>query len=185
MIKNTFLLFYIICGLLIASCTNKEAALMISRVDSSYTTIKSSEVALLAIDTGEIKRMIRFNTESLDYIQNNFTDSATKEQAIFMSDIVAVKRSFNKLLRQYSDLLEDMIYAKAQLHDLKKDIENDLVTKEQFDSYFETEQKAILMFENSVKSVVSWKNTTTNRFNRMKPEIEQFVEEIENDEPNS
>ena len=121
---------------------------------------------------------MRFNNKSLAYIQDNFKDTATKEQGIFMSDIVAVKRSFSKLNKQRESLIDDMIYAKSQLNDLKKDVENGFTTKQNFDEYFSIEKQAIDLFISTVESSMIWNNSNTNRFEKMKPQIEEFIEKI-------
>ncbi len=164
------------------SCSNPEVESMIASIDSSYTAVQKAEKQLLAIDTAKIGEMVRYNTKSLAFIQDNFKDTATKEQGIFMSDIVAIKRSFSKLSAQRETLIDDMVYAKSQLNDLKKDTEAELITKQDFDAYFEAEKKAIDLFISSVSSLARWNESNTQRFENMKPQIEKFLEEINKSE---
>jgi hypothetical protein len=167
---------------ILSSCTNPEVEEMVTIIDSSYTSIQKAEAALMAIDSAKIGNMVRYNDNSLSYIQDHFKDTATKEEGIFMSDIIAVKRSFSKLSRQQESLIDDMIYAKAQLNDLKKDVEGGLVTRQEFDVYFDTEKQAIDLFISTVTSTVSWNESNTRRFETMKPQIEKFIEEINKSE---
>ena len=151
---------------------------MVSIIDSSYSAVQKAEVKLLAIDTADIGSMVRYNNNALSYIQDNFKDTATKEQGIFISDIIAVKRSFSKLNTQRESLIDDMVYAKSQLNDIKKDVENQLISIQDFNEYFTIEKQAIDLFISSVESSVLWNKSNSKRFEAMKPQIEKFIEEI-------
>lgn len=179
---NKSIFFSFIASIIIAftSCKNKDVEAMTIQIDSVYKKVQENETILLSIDTAAMGKMIKYNVEALKYIQDNFKDTASKEEAIFMSDIVAVKRSFSKLIIQREDLIKDMIYAKAQLNDLKKDVENGLIGKEEFDTYFQTECKAINLFINSVEGASKWNESNTKRFETMKPQIEEFKQKVNN-----
>ncbi|MBT6438830.1 MAG: hypothetical protein HOK72_03920, partial [Flavobacteriales bacterium] len=83
--------------MLLTSCSNPEIEEMVAIIDSSYSGVQKYEAELMSIDTAVIGKMVRYNTTALSSIQNNFKDTATKQQSIFISDINAVRRSFNKL----------------------------------------------------------------------------------------
>ena len=176
--KKILLFALVATTLVLSSCTNPEIEAMVATIDSSYVAVQEAEAKLLAIDTAKTGEMMRYNDKALAYIQSNFKDTATREQGIFMSDIVAVKRSFSKLNKQHESLIDDMVYAKAQLNDLKKDVENGFTTKQDFDEYFTIEKQAIDLFISTVESSAVWNNSNTTRFERMKPQIEKFMEEI-------
>lgn len=164
--------------MLLTSCSNPEIEEMVAIIDSSYSAVQKSEAELMSIDTAVIGKMVRYNTTALSSIQNNFKDTATKQQSIFISDINAVRRSFNKLNVQRESLINDMIYAKSQLNDIKKDVNNGLMTRKDFDDHFPIEKQAVTLFITTVESSLIWNKSNTKRFETMKPQIEKFLEEI-------
>ena len=164
--------------MLLTSCSNPEIEEMVAIIDSSYSAVQKSETELMSIDTGVIGKMVRYNTMALSSIQDNFKDTATKEQSIFISDINAVRRSFNKLNVQRESLIDDMIYTKSQLNDVKKDVKNGLITPQDFDNHFPIEQQAVELFITTVESSIIWNESNTKRFESMKPQIEKFLEEM-------
>jgi hypothetical protein len=164
--------------MLLTSCSNPEIEEMVAIIDSSYSAVQKSEAELMSIDTAVIGKMVRYNTTALSAIQNNFKDTATKEQSIFISDINAVRRSFSKLNVRRESLIKDMIYAKSQLNDIKKDVKNGLMTPQDFDDHFPIEQQAVELFITTVQGSIIWNESNTKRFETMKPQIEKFLEEI-------
>jgi hypothetical protein len=161
-----------------ASCNSSSTDQQLKKIDSLNTVLKEVEIKLLSIDTAEIYKYMAFNTKQLKYIQENVKDTVDKETAIFLSDIYAVKRSFGKLIKKREELIEELVYAKMQLYDLKKDVENKIVADSLFSQYFESEKKAILTFSGAVEALSQWNTNQTSRYNNMKPKIEEFVQKI-------
>lgn len=162
----------------LSACKNDQNEKFIAKVDSLNMELKAIETKVLSMDTADFKKRIAYNDEKLAYIQNNFTDTASKDQAIFMSDIIAVKRSYNKMLKQREDVIKEIVFSKTQLFDLKRDLQNNLILPNSFKEYFVAESKAINNISNTVNGLVKWAESNTARHDQMKEKIEKFVAEL-------
>lgn len=176
--NRILVLFSLIIITSLFSCKNKEHEAQLQRVDSLYTALKAVETKVLMMDTADYNVRKEFNEEKLKFIQDNFKDTANKEQAIFISDIIATKRSFNKLMKKREEIIEEILYSKGQLVDLKRDVENNLILKNSFIEYFDAESKAVMDISNASQSLISWGESAVKRHEQLKPKIEEFVANI-------
>ena len=127
--------------LLIFSCnnTNKKE---IDEIDELLEIINKTENKLLALDTAKIfesKRQIVLDFKN--YTQ--FTDTIKKEEALRIDDIFGTKKKFIRIHKYYTSILENLNYSKLQLNALKTDLNNELLSKEVFLDYLNSEKNAL------------------------------------------
>ena len=173
---NKLSIIYIAAALILFSCGNKENEKNISRVDSLYNVVSVLEQQVLLMDTSDFKARMNYNENKLVFIQENYRDTASKEDAFLLSDIIAVRRSFSKLMRQREEVIDKLLYSKGQLTDLKKDLSNNLVLENSFNEYFSAESVAITNLSNTIEGLVKWSQGTVTRHENMKPKIEAFIQ---------
>jgi hypothetical protein len=176
--KRILGLILVVIAVSMFSCGNKENTEMVKSVDSLYTALKVIEVKVLSMDVADYANRMAFSEEKLSYIQDNFKDTATKDQAIFISDIMAIKRSFTKLLKKREEVVDELLYSKGQLVDLKKDVENNLMMKNAFKEFYIVESNSIISLSETVNGLVSWGESSAARHEKTKPQIEEFIANI-------
>jgi hypothetical protein len=111
------------------------------QVDKLLSLVKEAEKEILTIDTSLVfstkRQMVKdFKT----YTQ--FTDTVSKEEAFRIDEIFGSKKKFIRITKKYNSFIVKIKHSKEQLNHLKTDLENELMSKEDFLTYYESEKTA-------------------------------------------
>lgn len=168
---------YIIPSLIIvlgfSSCKNafeKE----IGEVENLLSQVNEIEKSLLLVDTAKVFSTKRQMEKDLLAI-NATNDTLTKEEAFKIDELFSSKKRIFRLAENYTDFLGQIDFSKNQLKNLKQDLENGLVTKENFTKHFDEEQNAVLELKKKINKRVEGLNVELEKFILFRPDIDEFI----------
>ncbi len=168
-----FILLSLIIGLGFSSCKNafeKE----ISEVENLLTDVNEIEKSLLAVDTAKVFSTKRQMEKDLQEI-NKIKDTLTREEAFRIDELFSSKKRIFKLSEKYADFLGQIDFSKKQLMNLKQDLENGLMTKEDFAKNFSVEQTSVTELKNKIGKRVDGLDVELEKFRLFRPDIEEFI----------
>ena len=168
------LLFFILAIALLDSCTgafDKE----IGEVESLNKIVLEAEKSVLSLDTGEIfavKRQLALDIKAMESI----TDTLSREEIFAMTGYMEGKKRLYNFVNNYNNYLEEIEFAKNQLDNLKTDLENSKITKQEFTEYYVLEQSEVMKLTTKVNGTVGGLEETVKR---MKLERERVMTLLE------
>jgi endonuclease IV len=170
--KNILIL--VITGAIFMGCGNTSQKEM-EQVDALLTLVKETEKELLAIDTSMVFAMkqqivLDFKTYS------QFSDTVSKEEALRVDEIFGNKKKFTKITKNYHVFINDVNHAKEQLSQLKTDLENELVSKDDYQTYYESEKAAVNHILLQVKKSTSNFDIAIGKYELERPELLKLIE---------
>lgn len=169
-----YILLSLIIGLGFSSCKNafeKE----IGEVENLLSDVNEIEKSLVAVDTAKVFSTKRQMEKDLQEI-NKIKDTLTREEAFRIDELFSSKKRIFKLTENYSDFLGQIDFSKKQLMNLKQDLKNDLMTKEDFAMHFAKEQNAVLELKKNINKRVDGLAVELEKFRLFRPDIEEFIE---------
>lgn len=170
--KNTLIALVVILSITACSNPNQKE---IKEVDELITIAEETEKSLLSVDTARVFAIKKIMNE--DYkILNQFTDTLGKEEAFRIADIVGNKKKFFRLSANYNKYVQEIKLSKSQLTNLKKDLENEAIKKEQFLRYFETEQQALMSINKKIHKSVDGIEQAIGKYELERPELLEIFE---------
>lgn len=172
--KN-YILVFLLVGLSFAACNNpyeKE----IGEVDALLSIVDETEQILLSVDTARVfaaKRQLEQDFEEF----TKYADTLEKKEAFKIADIFAGKRNLNHLARDYAIFSQQLDISRKQLENLKQDLKNDLIKKENYKTYYVSEQKAIMELNHKIKASVDGIETIIGKYELDRPELLKIIEQ--------
>jgi len=139
--KN-FIISLIVLSIAFFSCKNafeKEDG----EIESLHQLIDNAEEVLLSVDTSKTFPVIREMKKGLWNFGNKY-DSLDKEVAFKVADYYGNKKLLYFIFNNYTKLANELNIARKQLDALKTDLNNGVITKEQFVEYYKNEQEIII-----------------------------------------
>ncbi|PJA09593.1 MAG: hypothetical protein COX70_01390 [Flavobacteriales bacterium CG_4_10_14_0_2_um_filter_32_8] len=173
---------YIILSLIFAigfsSCKNafeKE----LGEVEKLLAEVNETEKSLLAVDTAKVFSTKRQMEKDLLTI-NAINDTLTKAEAFKIDELFSSKKRVFRLAENYADFFGQINFSKNQLKNLKQDIENGLITKEDFAIHFVEEQNAVSELKKKISKRVDGLDVDLEKFRLFRPAIDEFIEHRKN-----
>ena len=170
--KNFLIL--LIVGSVFMSCGNTNQKEM-DQVEQLLTLVKDTEKELLAIDTSKVfamKRQIVLDFKA--YTQ--FSDTISKEEAFRVDELFGNKKKFIKITKNYKTFIKEILHAKDQLSQLTTDLENELVSKEDYLTYYESEKAAVNDLLLKVKKSIGNFDASMGKYELERPELLKLIE---------
>ncbi len=167
-------LIVLITSITLFSCGNANQK-EIAEVDGLLTLIEETEKSLLSIDTARVFATQRqMEIDFKEYTQ--FTDTITREEVFRVDEIVGSKKKFNRTTKNYIAFLDNVNYSKEQLGNLKTDLKNGLIKKEQFLIYFESEKSAFNGLTKKIEKSIGDFEVAIAKYELERPEFLQLIE---------
>jgi hypothetical protein len=169
-----YILFTLIIGLAFTACKNayeKE----LGEVDSLLEIVNDSEQSLLTVDTSRVfsaKRQMEVDLAELHEVK----DTLTKEEAFQLDKIFSSKKRIFRLTKNYSNFLEQINFSKTQLTNLKQDLENDFVSKDDFVIHIQNEKTYVLGLNKQINKAVNGLDVELEKLKLYRSEFEEIVE---------
>lgn len=113
--------------------------------------ISNTEEVLLSIDTNKTFEAVRDIKEELWSFGNKY-DSLDKKAAFKVAEYYGNKKSLYFLYDNYKEFLNEIELSRKQLDALEQDLNNRLITKEQFVGFYQNEQKIILQLNEKINN---------------------------------
>ncbi|MBL4669315.1 MAG: hypothetical protein JKY30_08640 [Flavobacteriales bacterium] len=170
-----YILGIVIIGLGFTAC-NTPNEKEIGEVDALLSIVDETEKLFLSIDTARAfaaKRILEVDLAEF----NKYADTLKKEEAFKIADIFGGKRTLYRLVSNYPGFTQQLEMSKKQLTNLKKDLENNLINKENYTSYYGSEQKAIMDLNNKISNAIAGLETVIGKYELDRPELLEIIED--------
>ena len=178
--KNVSHLLFLLLSLpfIFGSCRDNETKEEISSIDSLYRAVLSADSLIRYVDVEKISGYKEEIVTNMGYIQKNFNDSMTNELRILLTDYYAIRKPLRVLLSRTEFYMQELNYSKEQLQNLKHDIEQGTIEKEQFSKHLETENQAISGLVKEIRQYTDVLNTKIEFFIRTNPSILELIRKL-------
>jgi len=179
--KNLISISIILMFLLLVSCNSNNGAKKISRIDSLSTILnqlkakmKNEELSNYKLLYNTVRANNQFFKENLTTLPNDtsFTNAFTMYGMI--------DKTFKRYFKNLEKYEEEIKLSEKQLTNLKNDVKNKLLTKEEFEKYFKEELAAIFKLENEIKTSESTTAQYKKEYNKIHIRIETFKDSLAN-----
>ena len=135
-----YFIVILIIGSVFTGCSN-ENQVEIEQVETLLSLVEEAEKEILTIDTSNVFSMKRQMVKDFkEYTQ--FTDTISKKEALRVDDIFGSKKKFIRITKKYNSFIIKIKHSKEQLNHLRTDLENEIISKEDFLTYYESEKTA-------------------------------------------
>jgi len=179
MLKNiTLITLVTFSSIWLCSC-NEDYTNEIGHVNGLIKILDSSEEVLHDVDTTTLFEMTIFIKQSIKKIQSK-NDTLTKEAALEADQFVGRLKSLYNLSNNYKKYQKEIDLIRTQLNNLKQDLNNGIIPKEQFPVYYENEQGGVISINEKISHAT---NGMSNRLKKMKENKAAFEKLI--DDPTS
>jgi predicted nuclease with TOPRIM domain len=148
----------------------------IGEVDALINIITDTENALLSVDTSKTFAAARQIKEDIDEL-NATKDTLTKEQAFLLDDYFSNKKKLYRLSANYSGYIEKVKHSKNQLLNLKQDLLNDKISKEDYHKYYEEEQFIVMDLNAQINKAVGGLDEALEKLRIFREDIVLIIEE--------
>ena len=145
--KNYTVLFLAII-LTFTACKNgyeKE----VGEVDSLMSIVSETEKSLFSVDTSRAYSAKRQIEADLKFIAT-MGDTLDKETAFRLDEYYSGKKKLYRFSENYDDFIRQLNFSKDQLTNLKQDLNNGKIKKDDFNKYYQTEQSSIMELNSKI-----------------------------------
>lgn len=149
----------------------------ISEVEGLIATVVEIEKSLLSIDTSKVfgaKRQLE--KDFAEFIA--IGDTLTKEEAFEIADYFGSKKKFYRLTANYPSFVNSIEISKKQLNNLKQDLENDLLEKEKYTTYYSNEQAYLNALNHKINKLVTGIDAAAERYEADRPKLLNLIEDL-------
>lgn len=169
-----YIALILVVGLTFTACENLLQQ-EINEVDALLLIVKETENSLLLVDTSrvfEVKRKMVKDLAELD----NFNDTLTREEAFRLGDIFASKNKIFRLKGKYGKLINQIEFSRKQLNNLKQDLENKVMKKEDFKLHYDVELTAVKELEMTLKKSIQGLEGGMQKYELDRKELFEIIE---------
>jgi len=89
--------------------------------------------------------------------------------------LLSTEKQFKIFIGGYSGYIDELEYSKNQISSLRKDVEESNLNSKQFEEYYTSEKKAIVILFHSVKSDVYKTTKNGEKFNLFEPKVLMLI----------
>lgn len=171
----SFSLFAFIVFCIITSC-NTISKQKIAQIDTLLVVLKKAESNFKLVDTTNIKSRREAIEKKIAFIQQSYTDTLTKQQALQLDKYNSIRKSYEKLKQYYPELLQEISYSETQLLTLKKDVEENNIAAESIDGYISKENNAAEKTMESIRIYL----TAIKKYNTQHDSIQTAIDSLFN-----
>jgi len=168
----------VLVGMIIVftACKN-EMSKEIGEVDGLITMVNEIEKTVLSVDTAKAFQAKRQISNDLQLIEN-LGDTLDKESAFILDDYYSGKKRLYRFYNNYKDFIVQIDYSKKQLDNLKQDLNNGIVTKENFKEYYMLEHASLMDLNSKVNKSVGGIEEAIQKMELKRPDILNLFEEL-------
>ena len=166
---------FILCIAISFNACNNPYEKEIGEVEGLLLKVKDAEEALFSVDTSKVftaKRQMEKDLAEFNKIQ----DTLTKEEAFRMADIFGSKKKLFRLKTNYPNFIGQLELSKMQLTNMKQDLENGIMKKEDFKLHFATEQAVVMQLGSQINKSVNGLDIALQKLELDRSDFLDFVE---------
>jgi predicted nucleic acid-binding Zn-ribbon protein len=180
--KNTSIAF--IAGLFVTlilgtSCGTKYPKEM-AAIDTLQTEVNKAVTELKTIDSVKVERVYTEIKDDITFIQKNYTDTLTLEMAEFLGEYNSLLKAIGSILKEYTELSNELSFTGGQLKNMKHDLEYNIVNEEKVKEYYAREEEAIKRNVESTIVMINAAKLKLEMFEKMNPQIKKLIESVKN-----
>lgn len=171
-----YILGLLIIGLSFNACNNPNEK-EIGEVDALITKVNETEKSLLSIDTSKVfgtKRQLEKDMADFSKIG----DTLTKEEAFRVEDYFGSKKKFHRLTKGYPKFISQIETSKKQLNDLKQDLENGVIKKENYTKYYADEYSTLQDLDFQINKLITGIDIVVEKYEKDRPELLSLMDEL-------
>jgi len=173
--RNHLFILFIIIILFTTSCNRVKTIENIKTLDSLenvLNTISKNQEEINIIDVKLCNDTLKTDLDSIiKYVTKIPTNKKHKKYFTLYTDLRRDFKSFYKI-----EITEDLRYSIKQIESLKKDINSNTISKEQFNEYIIAEQTAISLLKKQNDKQVSLSNKILTNFKEYRPIITEMID---------
>lgn len=173
---NRYSIAFLLAAMIIAfsSCQNPEQKARLEKIDSLDTKLDSIETAINSLDSAKVAKRfnrVQENAGRLDSVTSGEADSA------LMAANEKTEETFRRYLSNIERLKQELSYSYEQLDSLRFDVENELLTQNDFKNYFDDESSAVNYLKDKSFYIVNTTKRKMNSFDSLQTEVERYIKE--------
>jgi len=154
----------------------------IAKIDSCLTIIDSIEIKYNGIEFDSLDYMVKHVLDNEDKIKQYYTpDTISMEIGMRMNECKGIRKTLKGVKSKESKYLLEMEELRSQLLNLKEDISNGVLKKEQIDEYLAQELHDLNILNVSFTDFYEMQKLQKGYFYFSTPAIDSLVEEITKD----
>ena len=174
--KVKFIVVLLLSGVVIFSCRNKNER-ELGEVDALSDILNNTEELFLSVDTTKVFEIAKLRQDQMRIIQTT-NDTLDKETAFFLASYFRKRKGIDKFVKSYHQTYADIQKTKDQLKNLRTDVENGLLSQEQFSEYYKTEQSIVVDLNNKISSSVNGIDIILKNVLEEDEKVNKIVDEI-------
>jgi hypothetical protein len=164
----------VVVALTFAACSSLNEK-EVGEVNALISIVEETEKSLLSVDTSVVfsaKRQMDKDVLEL----NKYKDTINREEAFRLDDILGSKKRLKNIVRHYSEFIKQINFSKNQLTNLKQDLENDLMSKEDYKSHYAMEEEQVMFLSNQINKLVGNMDLAIEKLKSDRPELLKIIE---------
>ncbi|MFH1320879.1 MAG: hypothetical protein ABII90_09540 [Bacteroidota bacterium] len=169
---------FIFLPLILSSCKNVDVKKEVSAIDSLGQVVEKAHLHLKEINIENAKKIREEINTNMDFVKTHYQDTLSWDISKLLSDYHSIQKTLKHFLRIKEYLEKEIVYSNEQLKNLKHDIEKEIITKEQFNTYYEAEMKAVSGLKKEIKLYVDMAKEKIEKFNSINPKVGEVVKKF-------
>ena len=169
------LLFNIICFLLVA-CGTKITDDQVKKLDQLTQRVDSSvDILINQIDSNKVVELTDEFFMKKSFFENEMKDTIDRATIFIIDNYMRSKKSMEYIRMNFAPLIQEAKTMQLQISDLKHDIDNRLIDQEQFEKYYDLENRNSLELESAVEQIKSIYLKMNEELVKKNPQIDSII----------
>ncbi len=159
----------------ILGCNHKEKTKRIAEIDSLNTLLDSIKTALDTVNFSDVEKYQSIFSRNLeDYKKYNDGGKDDKTWPV-ITQYFSIKKGFKRYIEDYDSFRKELKYSRNQLESLKKDVKRNIISKEDYSKYINTEKQAIGFLHHEVIARTSSLRQSAAIFNKCNSRMLEII----------
>lgn len=150
----------------------------IGEVEGLNKIVLETEKTVLSFDTADIFSVKRQLTNDIQIFEG-VRDTLDRQTAFALNDYYLGKKRLYKFVNNYDNFLKEIEFSKTQLENLKEDLNNSKITKEQFMEYYQLEQTEVMKLSSEVNEAVSGLEGTVEKMKDNRENVKGLLDSLQ------
>lgn len=160
--------------MIFTSCVRKNQD-ELKRTDSLMNVLDSAENKFLASDSTRIQNVLDSMNHKTKLIQKFASDTLDKEMTIFLSDYLRIQQALEKYYPDRRNIIPQITLSKKQLDNMKHDLNNGAISKEEFEKYFPEEERAVTELSSYISMTTSKAYLLLLQYDFIRTKVDFFI----------
>ena len=163
---------------LITSCSSNKFSKQITQIDSLNVVLDSSFSKLNSLDTSVVQSYYLKYSDNIKLIRNNFKEKEKEDEEIWsiITRYGMIKKPLRDFKKNFVKYSKEISISHKQLNDLKSDIKNNILTKDQIIQYIKEESEFVKYINVSVSGLMENTKIYFNQYLELNPKVEKYFQ---------